>query len=189
MKWNSSAKKTDGGEIHFHYTQLSQLKNEITPGHFPQLGLSKKIKMLSFTKQYETDIITLFHAAGDFNYRHRWQEGVKNVEEVNHFLPRVGMKSRFIMENGEVTIYSSSYSFQPDRIEFSETDEKEKRSLYFTLESAGGNKTNLTIDFYLKKNLAGQIIFNLIKKNKIKEIYNKSLLNLTELVKEIKLPA
>ena len=38
-------------------------------------------------KEYETDIITLFHATGDFNYRSRWQEGVKTVEEINHFLP------------------------------------------------------------------------------------------------------
>jgi len=28
MKWNSSAKQTESGEIFFHYTQLSPLKNE-----------------------------------------------------------------------------------------------------------------------------------------------------------------
>jgi hypothetical protein len=35
--------------------------------------------MLSVSKEYDTDIITLFHASGDFNYRSRWQEGVKAV--------------------------------------------------------------------------------------------------------------
>jgi hypothetical protein len=34
------------------------------------------------------------------------------------------MKSRRTLENGEVIIYTSSYSFHPERIEFSETDEK-----------------------------------------------------------------
>jgi len=76
--------------------------------------------MLSFSKEYDTDIITLFHLTGDFNYRSRWQEGVKSIEEVNHMLPRVGMRCRCIMENGEEYIYASSYSYHPDKIEFSE---------------------------------------------------------------------
>ena len=29
MKWDSSAKQTDNGEVPFHYTQLAQLKNEL----------------------------------------------------------------------------------------------------------------------------------------------------------------
>src|SRR5215216_4203328 len=45
MKWKSSAKQTEAGEISFHYTQLSPLKNEITPEPPPQLELSQKVKM------------------------------------------------------------------------------------------------------------------------------------------------
>lgn len=128
MKWDSSAKQTESGEISFHYTQLSELKNEIVPEPLPPLELLQKVKMLSVSKEYETDIITLFHATGDFTYRSRWQEGVKKVEEVNHFLPRVGMRCRCIMENGQVVIYTTNYSYHPERIEFSETDEMKKTS-------------------------------------------------------------
>jgi hypothetical protein len=179
MQWNSSAKQTENGEIPFLYTQLSELKNEITPEQYPQLRLSEKTKMLSFAKEYETDIISLFHASGDFNNRHKWMEGVKKVEEVNHYLPRVG----------ESTIYSSSYSYSDDRIEFSETDDKKESSTNFTLEKTGDKKTRLTIDFYLKKNFMEQILFNLIRKKKTEETYNKSLQNLERLVKEMKLPS
>jgi hypothetical protein len=187
MKWNSSTKQTESGEIPFHYTQLSQLKKEIPPESMPQQELSKKIKMISVSKEYETDIITLFHATGDFNFRSRWQEGVKTVEEVNHFLPRVGMRCRRIMENGESIIYASSYSYHPERIEFSETDEKENVT-YYTLEKINDNKTKLKIDFYVKKNLLAQIIFNLGKKKKMEADFHKSLMNLVELAKDIKLP-
>jgi Protein of unknown function (DUF2652) len=187
MKWNSSTKQTESGEIPFHYTQLSQLKNEIPPESMPQPELSKKIKMMSVSKEYETDIITLFHAAGDFNFRSRWQEGVKAIEEVTHLLPRVGMRCRRIMENGESILYASSYSYHPERIEFSETDEKENAT-YYTLEKISDNKTKLTIDFYVKKNLPARIIFKLGKKKKMEDDFHKSLLNLNELVKEIKLP-
>src|SRR5688572_24638088 len=62
MQWNSSAKETESGEISFHYTPLTPLKKEIEPVPYPQLGLSKKTKMISITKEFNTDIITLFHA-------------------------------------------------------------------------------------------------------------------------------
>jgi Protein of unknown function (DUF2652) len=187
MKWNSSAKQTESGEIPFHYTQLSELKNEIPPESLPQPELSKKVKVISVSKEYDTDIITLFHATGDFNFRSRWQEGVKSVEEVNHFLPRVGMRCRCVMENGEASIYSSSYSYHSERIEFSETDENNKNSTYYTLEKISDNKTKLTIDFYIKKNLPAQIIFKLVQKKKIKDNFRKSLLNLNEFMKEFKI--
>src|SRR6187455_1524907 len=99
MKWSSSAKQTETGVIPFHYTQLGELKNELAPQPQPQLELLNKARMITVTREYDTDIITLFHASGDFNYRSRWQAGVIAVEEVDHFLPRVGMRCRCIMEN------------------------------------------------------------------------------------------
>jgi hypothetical protein len=189
MNWNSSSQQTGSGEISFHYTQLSQLKNEILPEPLPQLELSKKVKMISLSKEYETDIITLFHATGDFTYRSRWQDGVKAVEEVGHFLPRIGTRCRCVMESGQVIIYASSYSFNPERIEFSETDEQKKSSTYYLLEKAGENKTRLTLDFYLEKNIANESIFKLVRKKKMENSLQKSLLNIDKLVREIKLPA
>ena len=188
MMWNNSTKQTEDGEIPFHYTQLGELKNEIIQEPFQQLEIAKKVKMISVSKEYETNLITLFHAIGDFNYRSRWQEGVKMVEEVNHFLPRVGMRCRRVMEDGQSIIYASSYSFQPERVEFSETDEKKKSSAYYILEKKGDHRTKLTLDFYLEKNIVKQVLFKMKKKKKMEEEFRRSLLNLVELVKEIKMP-
>jgi len=188
MKWKSSAKQTETGEIPFHYTQLSQLKNEISPVQYPQLEITKKVKLISVKKDYAADIIALFHATGDLNYRNRWQEGVKSVEEINHFLPRVGMRRRCVFENGHSIIYSSSYSYSPERIEFSETDEKKKSTTHYLLEKTGENKTRLTLDYYIKKNVLNQFMFILTQKKKMEQAIHKSLLNLGEFVKEIKLP-
>ena len=188
MQWNTSAKQTESGEVPFQYTQLSRLKKEIAPDTLPQLQLSQKTKMVSFSKEYEAGIILLFHATGDFNYRSRWRAGVKAIEEVMHFLPRIGMQCRCIMENGQVNIYSSSYSFHPERIEFSETDVKDNSTVYYTLEKIAENKTKLTLDFYLEKNAIRQALFNLFKKKKTEENFRQSLENLTSLAKEIKLP-
>ncbi|MEP7141682.1 MAG: DUF2652 domain-containing protein [Ferruginibacter sp.] len=189
LNWDSSVKQTESGEIPFHYTALGELKNEIPPEPLLQPELEKKVKMITVSKEYETDVITLFHATGDFNFRSRWQEGVKAVEEVSHFLPRVGTRCRCIFDNGQVTIYASSYCYHPDRIEFSETDEMKKSSTLYLLEKTGDNKTRLTLDFYLKKNIARQAIFKLGKQKKMEAAIHKSLLNLEGFVKEIAIPA
>ena len=188
MRWDRSAKQTENGEVLFHYTQLGQLKNDIVPEPFPQLELAEKVKMISVSKEYETDIITLFHATGDFNYRHQWQDGVKKVEEVDHYLPRVGMRCRCIMDDGEIITYASSYFYLPERIEFSETDEKKKTSTYYILERIDDKKSKLTLDFYLRKNIVDEIKFRLLKQKKMEDRFHRSLVNLADLVKEIKLP-
>ena len=161
------------------------MKNEISTEPIQPLELSKKTKIISLSKEYETDIITLFHAAGDFSYRSQWQDGVKKVEELNHFLPRIGVRCRCVMENGQVVIYASSYSYHPERIEFSETDEVSKNLTYYLLEKTGENKTKLTIDFYLHKNIVNETIFKLARKKKLENSLQKSLINLQELVKTL----
>lgn len=188
MKWKSSAKQVEAGTISFQYTQLGDLRNELPPLPSPQLELVKKTKVISFTEEYTTDIITLFHASGDFRYRTRWWEGVKSVEEINHFLPRIGMKCRYVLEDGEVITFASSYSFSPERIEFSETDEKKNNSTYYTLQHLETKKTRLTIDRYVKDDLLYPLLFRLFRKKKAVKIFRKSMNNLHSLIKEIKLP-
>lgn len=187
MRWNISTKQTETGEIPFHYTLLSPLKSEIPAEPPTPPAITKKIRMISLTKEYDTDIITLFHATGDFNYRHRWKEGVIKVEELNHFLPRVGMRCRCILENGETITYSSSYSYSPDRIEFCETEENINVATYFTLEKIEEQKTRLKLDYYISNNLWSQLFFKM-KKTKMEGMLARSMENITGLVKEIHLP-
>lgn len=188
MQWNASAKKTEIGEIAFHYTQLSPLKDQLPPEVVPPLEMADTEKVMSLTREYETDIITLFHATGDFNYRSRWQEGVKAVEEVGHFLPRIGMRCRCIMEDGKTTIYSSSYNYHPERIEFSETEEGKRHTTFYILEKVDDNRTRLTLDYYLKKHLANRFLFKVFKKKKMEASFHRSLNNIENLVNEIQLP-
>ena len=188
MKWDKSSKQTESGEVAFQYTQLSQLRNEIPPDPPLHEGLKKMSKMFSVERIFDTDIITLFHASGDFRYRNRWKEGVKSVETLNHFLPRVGMKCRCMTDGGVITIVSSYYYYQDDKIQFTETDEEKGTCTHFTLEKTGIKKSKLTLDFYVKKNLTGEIIFRLIKKGKLENAFRKSLQNLDSLVKELRIP-
>ena len=184
MQWMNSAKETETGEIPFLYTQLSQLKKELSQEPLSVPDIKKKTRLLSLSREYETDIITLFNTSGDFNKRSRWQQGIKKTEEINHLLPRIGMRCRCIMENGETIIYSSSYSYQPDHIVFSETDESNNNSTYFTLQKTGNNTTRLIIDLYRDKNIFANTLFKLSQKKKTAAGWQKSLFDLAELLKE-----
>lgn len=189
MQWMRSAKQTESGAVGYHFTQLGPLKNEIPAEPSLRLELARKVKVLSFSEVYDTDIRTLFHATGDFHYRSRWQQDVKEVTELDHLLPRVGMRCRCLLENGQVILYSSSYSYHPDRIEFSETDEQRHSSVYYTLEKLDDRKTQLTIDYYLRNNMADRIGFRLWRQKKTEENYRHSLRLLASLVQEIRLPS
>ncbi len=189
MQWTSGATQTESGEIPFHYTQLGQLRTELKPEPSPQLGLTSKTRVLSLSREYDADIRTLLHATADFQYRSRWEEGVRTATQVGKLLPRVGMKCQCVMDDGPVILYASSYAYSPDKVEFSETDEKKQSSTFFTLEKTGEKKTRLTIDVYLKKGRARQAWFALTRKARMQERYRRSLLNLEGLAMEITVPS
>ena len=188
IHWNSRVRETETGGIPFRYTPLSELKKELPAESAPVFDLSSKSKMISVSTEYDGSILQVFHAAGDFNFRHRWQEGVKAVEEVDHFLPRVGMRCRYVMDNGEAVIYSSSYMYSPEHIEYSETEELNRTTTYYTIVSLAPKRTRLTIDFYIPKNPLAEIFFVWTKKEKIEKTLRKSLQNLDTVVKEIRIP-
>lgn len=188
LEWNRSTKQTEGGEISFQYAQLGQLKNEIGPDSTPHVEPDKMSKMFSVQREYATDIITLFHATGDFKYRHRWQEGVKAVEELTHYLPRVGMKCRCISDNGSYIVYSNDFYYNDAKIQFSERDENKTLCTRYTLERISPKKTRLTLDYYVESDFMAKLRFLLMKKQKVENLYSKSLRNLDTLVGELKIP-
>lgn len=190
MKWDASIKQTETGKIPFHYTQLSQLKNELPPEPDPQLELSDKAKVVSVSKDYDVDIKTLCFTVVHFEFRHQWQVGLQEVNEVEHFLPGVGSRHQHVMTNGQkIMMFTSSFSYNPEeKILFSETDEKRKSSTYYTIEKAPDGRSRLTMDVYLHKNPLRQLLFNLTEKNKLESRLRQSLENLEPIVKEMVLP-
>ena len=189
ISWNSSMKQTENGEVPFQYTYLSPLKSEIPPEPAPQLEMQDKVKVLSIVKDFDVEINTLFFTAVNFDFRPKWQIGLKKTDHVSHILPQVGTKHRCVLDKGkEMILYTSQYSYSPEKIIYGETDDKKSMANTSTFEKISNNKTRMTIDFYLKKNFVTQTMFNLVAKKKLKDQFNKSLENLAEFVKGVKLP-
>ena len=190
LNWNKSSKQTETGTIPFQYTQLSHLKDQIPPTPSLDLEIKNKTKVLSFYREYDADIISLLHGVVDFHTRKLWQEGVKEIEDVTHSdIPRLGTSHRCILEKGQQIMYSSSYSFTPEKITYSETDEKKRASIYSTFQKITENRTGLTVDIYLKKNPVLLSLFKLFEKKKMERSFQRSLVNLEKFMKEVKVPS
>jgi hypothetical protein len=190
MQWNTSNQKTETGEISFHYTQLSPLKDKIPPDPTPQLELSKKVKVLSVSRDYSIDIKTLCYTVVHFEFRHLWYSGVKAIDEVEHLLPGIGTRHRHVLKNGKVRMmYISGFVYDPEaKTIFSETDEKKKNSVYFIIEKTGEHNSRVTLEFYLQPNLVKQAFFQLFEKNKMEQELLQSLQRLDKVVKEMVVP-
>ncbi len=185
VQWQNSFKQTETGSVPFQYALLSELRNRLSTEPIPPPDLSSKQKVFSATDNYATDIITMFHASGAFNHRHKWLEGVVKVEEVNHFLPRVGMKCRVIMKNGAITTYAASYRYSPERIEFTETDEMKKNVTYYLLEKVSNRVTKFTLEYYIPKQFGSRLSYLIGKKWKLEKTLKRSMQNLHGVVKEL----
>jgi hypothetical protein len=188
MQWNVSAKKTEDGDITYYFTQLAPLKKEVAVDPMPKLNLSNKTKVLSFTRDYPTDYITLFHAVGDFNLRQQWQDGVTKVEIMDHYLPRIGMKCKTHFKNGSALVSSTSYFNLPGRLELGEKNHADNSLMYYTLEATGEKSTRLTVDYYINYKGINKILFNALRRKKTEESLKRSMLNLDELARTLVIP-
>jgi len=188
MHWDTSVKETDTGRIPFHYAQLGQLKNEIPPEPPPSMELEKKIKCLSISREFDKDIKTLFFVTAHFEFRNQWLEGLKEIDEVEHFLPGVGSKHRCILEKEQIIMITSSLLYEPEkRIVFSETSEKKEHAIYYIIDPLAEERCRLTIELYVPNRLM-KIIFDLFMKKKMEGEMQRSLERLDKLAKGIVLP-
>ncbi|HEX6926658.1 MAG TPA: DUF2652 domain-containing protein [Longimicrobiaceae bacterium] len=185
MEWLSGEQETRLGKVPFAYAQLARLKEAVSLEPLPQVELAGKVRVASLTREYESDIITLFHATGDFNYRARWLDGVRRVEEVDHLLPRVGMRCRCLLDNGQIVTYSNSYDFNDERISFTETDGSGKRVTRYVLEELDARRTRLTIEYFVGGNRAATEAFRWLKGRQIERSLQRSMDNLVGLVEEL----
>ena len=189
MYWNSSAKHTGSGEIGFLYTQLGPLKNNIArPSTHEET--SNKIKMLSVSKDYEIDVKTLCYTIVHFEFRHLWYGGIKEIDEVEHFLPGIGSRHRHVLKNGKIEMmYISSFLYNPEgKTIFSETNQKDKSSIYFIAEKTGERNSRLTLEIYFQPNIIKQALFNRFKKKKKEQELRLSLQRLDKVLKEMVVP-
>jgi len=85
--------------------------------------------------------------------------------------------------------YVSSFAYDPEGTTIiSETDEKTKTTIYFSMDKTGEHSSRLTLEMYLRKNKVSEIGFNLFKKKQTEREFAQSLEQLDKVAKETIIP-
>lgn len=184
VNWNSSAKHTEHGSIPFQYTHLTPLKDEIPLPEAPQLEIANKVKVITLSREFDIDINTLFFNTIDFSQRRNWRVGIKDADQVSDPLLQVGTSHRCVLDKGQMIQYTSSYSYSPEKIIYSETMQGKKHAMYQTYEKIGENRTRLTWDVYMKNSFVMRILFGLMMKKKFEKMFRQSMENLAAYMKK-----
>ena len=189
MQWHTSSKETESGAISYSYTQLGPLKQDIPPPSLPQ-ELAQKTKMLSVSRDYDVAIKTLCYTVLHLEFRHLWHVGIQTIDEVEHFLPGIGSRHRYVLENGKTERMSiSSFVYDPEgKTIFSETNAKDKSVLCFVAEKTGEQTSRLTLDLYVQPHMLRQVWFNRVGKKKKAHAFRLSLERLDKVVKDMRVP-
>ena len=183
MNWEKGKKQTEKGEVLFHYSMLSPLKETVHADPVSQLGLGNdRIKVLSQSKIIDAPILTVLSIIGDFSLRSKWMEGVISVYQVSHPINHVRVRYWSVAANRTTIFYSSSFSQSNDSFTYSETDEKKTFSIYFILKRLSNNKTSLVVDYYHKKIPFFRLYFSLCGKKKLSGQLAASLENIERLI-------
>jgi hypothetical protein len=185
INWEEGNKQTEKGELTFHYSMLSRLKENVKADPVSEYGLGNdKTRIFSQSKIIDAPILTVLSIIGDFSLRSKWMEGIKSVDQVSHPINHVGVKHRSVEDNGITNFYSSSFNQSNDTFTYSETDEKKTISIYFTLKPITDNKTLLVIDYYHKTTSFSPLYFSLFKRKKLAKQFAASLENIETLLLE-----
>jgi hypothetical protein len=190
MEWDTSAKHTETREIPFHYAQLGRLKDGLRPQPLPPLEVENAVRVLAVSREYDVDVKLLFYTAGHVEFRHHWQEGVKAIEEVAHFLPGIGTRHRWTMDDGTQRIMlTSTFAYDPEgRTVYGETDEQRTRSIHYIFEKLGDKRSRLTLELYQRKDPVKQFLFRLGERGRTQQQFERSLEKLGPLLQQTKLP-
>lgn len=190
LKWDTSAKRTDTGEIPFHFAQLGRLKKDIVPEPLTRLELPDAVRVASVWREFDAGVKQLFYTAGHIEFRHRWQDNVKAMEEVDHFLPGIGTRYRQVHPDGTATLlYTSRLDYDPERrIVYGETDEARTRAVHYIFEPIGADRARLTIELHLPRAFWPQLRFKLFERAATETAYRGSLERLAMLLNEVPVP-
>lgn len=182
VHWSTGKKITESGEVPFNYSMLTPLKETIAPDPVPELEPKEKTKMVSASREFDTDMINLLAVIGRTAERSAWQVGVKEVKQITDKIPQLGTRHQCLMDKGSVVVHYSNFSFDANKIVVSETDESRNSTTYYTFERITDQKTKLTLDFYLPRNPVQQMFFKLTQQRKTLDRFQKSLENLEKYI-------
>jgi len=112
-------------------------------------------------------------------------QGAKDVQMLNHQLNRVGTKHRCVVDKNSPVMVTSGSTRAADTITLVETDEKKIVCTVCTIRQEREAHTRVRIDGFVKNDLVPRILFTLLFKKKLTNMFHASGENLKRYCEEL----
>jgi hypothetical protein len=176
MKWEKGSKRDDANEIPFYYSLLSQLKEGLPQEDLSQFAIKGgRVKMISVQKDFDRTLDDLFNIVVDLTQRPKWIDGIIAVDNISTTLPQIGTSHNCIIPRGSNVLVTSYFSRNDNSIVLEETDKRRIITCQMILEKTGEGKTDMTFNFFIKKNILLIPAFKLFMKKKVQLSLARSL--------------
>ncbi len=170
-----AAEDYDVGSVHYGYVALAPLRQLVPEPRAEDFSIpGATVRVFSFEQEINAPLNLVFEVASDLPARLQWMEGAQDVELLNHHLNRLGTKHRCVIDKTSPIMVTSGGTRAHDTIAFTETDEKKNMCTVFTLRQHHKGQTHVTIDGFLKDNLILRILFALLLKKKLTNLFRDS---------------
>lgn len=178
IEWKEGKKEENAGVIDYHYSMLSQLKEEL-PEDKEEFGIKGDAKMLiSMQQDFDVNIEEMFGLIVDYSKRPEWMDGIKRIEGVSTTIPQVGTVHKCIADQRVNIVVTSGFKMDDKKILIEESDIKGRGTGQIILEKLGEKKTRMHFNFLLKNNAVMQLMFGLFMKKKMEKQLRNSFIRL-----------
>ena len=143
------------------------------------------IQVFSFEQEINAPLNFVFDVLSDLPARLKWMEGAQKVEMFNHNFNRLGTKHRCIVDKNSPVMVTSNNTQSADTITFTETDSKKTMCSVYTLKELNKGQTHMRVDGFLKNAIVLKILFTLLLKKKVSNLFQSSSKNLKHYCEEL----
>jgi hypothetical protein len=176
----------DVGRIDYGYVALASLRQLIPEPRVEDFSIpDAKVPLFSCEHEVHAPMSLVFDVAIDLPARLHWMQGAIEVQMLNHQLNRVGTKHRCVVDKNSPVMVTSGSTRAADTITLIETDETKTVCTVCTIRQEREGHTRVRIDGFVKNALVPRILFTLLLKKKLTNLFRASSENLKHYCEEL----
>lgn len=182
--WGSFEKSNENydiGTIDFDFHLLSSIYKNIPTPKIKSYGLNEsKTLVLESSCVINAPLELVFNVLSDYSIRHHWSVGLKGSDQLNSKISHNGSTHRCLINNNSNDPFFVAHDFKATKeyVVFTETDQKNGVSVFFSLKSLGPSSTGIKNYSYVEAGFLKLFFFKIFLKNKILKNVKKSFVNL-----------
>ena len=170
------------GTIAYRVKSLGEYQDEVKVDPPVPVRLKNPRKMSELKRAVDAPIEQVYARLIDLPGRMNWMDGISRVEMSDDQPNHIGKVHRCVLgENDGIAVKTTEIKVTAATMELWETDLKNTCACRYLLTRAEGDKTDLTLEFFVRGNLIMQLMYKLMMEKKLMASLGNSMANLAAL--------